>query len=69
MTPMISAPQEFHLSLRVADLAVSTNFYARFFGCAAKEQTPRYATFIVPALHLTHRSRIKATFWLTFGSF
>ena len=52
MTPMIGAPQEFHLSLRVADLEVSSNFYARFFGCAAKEKTPRYATFIVPALHL-----------------
>ena len=46
------APREFHLSLRVADLNASVEFYTRFFGLAPKELTKRYATFIVPELAL-----------------
>lgn len=46
------AVQEFHLSLRVADLAASVAFCTRFFGLAPKELTQRYAAFIVPELAL-----------------
>lgn len=52
MTEMIPAVQEFHLSLRVADLDASTAFYTAFFGTAPKERTARYTTFIVPDLRL-----------------
>lgn len=43
---------EFHLSLRVADLEHSTNFYTAFFGVEPKDRTARFSTFIVPHLHL-----------------
>lgn len=44
--------QEFHLSLRVADLARSTAFYTAVLGTGPKDATPRYSTFIVPHLNL-----------------
>ena len=44
--------QEFHVSLRVADLAASTTFYRAFFNIPPKDVTPRYSTFVVPQLHL-----------------
>jgi catechol 2,3-dioxygenase-like lactoylglutathione lyase family enzyme len=44
--------QEFHLSLRVADLAASTAFYGAFFNTPPKDTTARYSTFVVPHLHL-----------------
>lgn len=44
--------QEFHLSLRVADLAVSTAFYTAFFTVPPKDVTARYSTFVVPHLRL-----------------
>jgi catechol 2,3-dioxygenase-like lactoylglutathione lyase family enzyme len=43
---------EFHLSLRVTDLAKSTTFYAILLGVAPKDATARYSTFVVPHLHL-----------------
>ena len=49
---MIASPTEFHLSLRVADLATSTDFYTAFLGVEPKDRTPRFSTFVVPALHL-----------------
>jgi catechol 2,3-dioxygenase-like lactoylglutathione lyase family enzyme len=49
---MIPAAQEFHASLRVADLDASTAFYTAFFGVAPKERTARYTTFVVPHLAL-----------------
>lgn len=52
MTAMIPSVREFHISLRVADLAASTRFYEAFFGTAPKDRTARYSTFIVPALAL-----------------
>ena len=50
-TPFPEA-QEFHLSLRVADLAKSTAFYAAILGVGPKDTTARYSTFIVPHLNL-----------------
>ncbi|MGZ8287914.1 MAG: VOC family protein [Telluria sp.] len=44
--------QEFHLSLRVADLAKSTAFYAAILNAGPKDATARYSTFIVPHLNL-----------------
>lgn len=44
--------QEFHLSLRVADLAESTAFYAALLRVEPKDATARYSTFIVPHLNL-----------------
>ncbi|MHB1676468.1 MAG: VOC family protein [Sulfuriferula sp.] len=44
--------QEFHMSLRVADLDLSTIFYTNFFAIAPKDRTARFSTFIVPHLHL-----------------
>lgn len=44
--------QEFHISLRVADLAASVVFYAALFRIAPKDHTERYATFVVPHLAL-----------------
>jgi catechol 2,3-dioxygenase-like lactoylglutathione lyase family enzyme len=49
---MIPAAAEFHLSIRVADLDVSTAFYTAFLGVAPKDRTARYATFIEPELRL-----------------
>ncbi|MBS1123615.1 MAG: Arsenate reductase [Deltaproteobacteria bacterium] len=44
-------PSEFHASVRVADLANSTRFYAWLLGVGPKEWTHRYATFVHPSLH------------------
>ncbi|MGZ8355073.1 MAG: VOC family protein [Telluria sp.] len=44
--------REFHLSLRVADLAKSTAFYAAILNAGPKDATARYSTFIVPHLNL-----------------
>jgi protein-tyrosine-phosphatase/catechol 2,3-dioxygenase-like lactoylglutathione lyase family enzyme len=41
---------EFHVSLRVQDLARSVHFYAWLLGSAPKEWTHRYATFVAPQL-------------------
>ncbi|WP_253253704.1 VOC family protein [Acidithiobacillus marinus] len=49
---MIPATQEFHLSFRVADLAISTRFYTQFLDVAPKQSTARFSTFIVPHLCL-----------------
>lgn len=51
-TPTFPAAHEFHISLRVADLAVSTIFYTAFLGTAPKDATARYSTFTVAHLHL-----------------
>jgi catechol 2,3-dioxygenase-like lactoylglutathione lyase family enzyme len=51
-TAMIPDATEFHVSLRVHDLAVSTEFYTKFFGVLPKDILPRYTTFIVPHLRL-----------------
>ena len=44
--------QEFHTSIRVADLPRSTRFYAWLLATWPKEWTHRYATFIREDLHL-----------------
>lgn len=49
---MIVAPAEFHISIRVADLAASTVFYTQFLGVEPKDSTARFSTFIVPELRL-----------------
>lgn len=49
---MIVAPEEFHLSIRVSDLAQSTAFYTAFLGAEPKDSTPRFSTFVVPSLRL-----------------
>ena len=49
---MIPNSQEFHLSIRVADLGRSTAFYRQFFGVEPKDHKARYSTFIVPHLRL-----------------
>lgn len=46
------AGEEFHASIRVADLARSTAFYAWLLGAWPKEWTHRYATFVRPELNL-----------------
>ena len=51
-TSRFPAAHEFHISLRVADLARSTTFYTEFFGVEPKDRTARFSTFIVPHLHL-----------------
>ncbi len=51
-TNRFPAADEFHISLRVADLEHSTKFYTVFFGVEAKDRTARFSTFIVPHLHL-----------------
>ncbi|WP_343269894.1 VOC family protein [Kordiimonas marina] len=43
---------EFHASIRVADLATSVRFYAWLLGTWPKDWTHRYATFIRPDLNL-----------------
>ncbi|WP_123105890.1 VOC family protein [Acidithiobacillus sulfuriphilus] len=40
------------MSLRVADLAVSTTFYTALLGVAPKDRAARYSTFLVPHLRL-----------------
>ncbi|MEY2340775.1 VOC family protein [Acidithiobacillus sp. IBUN Pt1247-S3] len=52
MEAMIPSTQEFHLSIRVADLSRSTEFYTHFFGVEAKDKTARFSTFIIPHLRL-----------------
>lgn len=54
MVSTVSFPQaqEFHVSLRVADLATSTAFYTAFFAVPPKDTTARYSTFVIPNLHL-----------------
>lgn len=54
MDDLTSFPQaqEFHLSLRVADLATSTAFYTAILGVGPKDATARYSTFVVPHLNL-----------------
>ncbi|MEW6612824.1 MAG: VOC family protein [Pseudomonadota bacterium] len=49
---LVPAAAEFHLSLRVVDLASSTAFYTAFLGVEPKDRTARYSTFIAPALRL-----------------
>lgn len=49
---MVASPVEFHISIRVADLAESTAFSSQFLGVEPKDSTARFSTFIVPALHL-----------------
>lgn len=49
---MIPTTREFHLSFRVAGLAISTRFYTQFLGVAPKQSTARFSTFIVPHLCL-----------------
>lgn len=44
-------PDEFHASVRVKNLAVSTRFYAWLLGAPPKEWTHRYSTFVRPELH------------------
>jgi protein-tyrosine-phosphatase/catechol 2,3-dioxygenase-like lactoylglutathione lyase family enzyme len=44
------APQEFHASIRVPDLAAAARFYAWLLGVAPKEWTHRYVTFVSEAL-------------------
>lgn len=51
-SPSFPPAQDFHMSLRVADLDRSTAFYTAFFGLPPKDSTARYSTFIVPHLHL-----------------
>ena len=51
-TNMVPQSTEMHISLRVHDLALSTEFYTKFFGVLPKDILPRYTTFIVPHLHL-----------------
>ncbi|OZB50715.1 MAG: glyoxalase, partial [Thiomonas sp. 15-63-373] len=42
-SPAFPAAHEFHMSLRVADLARSTAFYTAFFGLPPKDRTARYS--------------------------
>src|SRR5688572_16587268 len=48
--PLIDSPEEFHISIRVADLQQSIAFYTAFLGVAPKTTTARFATFIAPHL-------------------
>ena len=43
-------PEEFHASVRVANLARSTRFYSWLLATEPKEWTHRYATFVHPSL-------------------
>jgi protein-tyrosine-phosphatase/catechol 2,3-dioxygenase-like lactoylglutathione lyase family enzyme len=43
-------PQEFHVSLRVPDLAAAAGFYTWLLGVSPKEWTHRYVTFVSAAL-------------------
>lgn len=45
------SPVEFHVSVRVTNLARSTRFYAWLLGAQPKEWTHRYATFVRPGLN------------------
>lgn len=48
--PAPLAPQEFHASVRVPDLAAAARFYAWLLGVEPKEWTHRYVTFVSVAL-------------------
>ncbi len=48
--PAGPAPREFHMSLRVPDLAQAARFYTWLLGVAPKEWTHRYVTFVSEAL-------------------
>lgn len=48
--PAPLAPQEFHASVRVPDLAAAARFYAWLLGVEPKEWTHRYVTFVSAAL-------------------
>lgn len=50
--PAGPSPQEFHVSVRVTDLARSARFYTWLLGAAPAEWTHRYTTFVRPELHL-----------------
>lgn len=50
--PLVPGAMEFHLSLRVTDLDVSTKFYTAFLSTRPKDRTARYSTFVVPHLRL-----------------
>lgn len=47
-SPSGPEPHEFHASVRVANVAKSTRFYACLLGAKPKEWTHRYATFVRP---------------------
>ena len=49
---LVPGAGEWHMSMRVADLAVSTTFYTALLGVAPKDRTARYSTFVVPHLRL-----------------
>lgn len=49
---LIPSSEEFHLSVRVADLEASTAFYTAFLDVQPKDKTPRFSTFVVPHLRL-----------------
>ena len=49
---MIDSPEEFHLSVRVADLPRSTAFYSGLLGVEPKDRTTRFTTFVAPRLRL-----------------
>jgi thioredoxin type arsenate reductase len=48
--PESPQPEEFHISMRVYDLAEGARFYAWLFGAQPKEWTHRYVTFVRPEL-------------------
>jgi len=48
--PQGPEPTEFHISIRTESLVESARFYAWLFGCAPKEWTHRYVTFVRPEL-------------------
>ena len=50
--PLAPGAAEFHVSLRVTDLAVSTQFYTALLGAQPQDRTVRYSTFVVPHLKL-----------------
>lgn len=52
MEAIVPGSLEFHISIRVADLARSTEFYTHLFGVEPKDRKERFSTFLVPHLHL-----------------
>jgi arsenate reductase len=48
--PESPEPEEFHISMRVKNLAESARFYAWLFGAHPKEWTHRFVTFVRPEL-------------------
>ena len=45
-----------HVSINVADVSKSVEFYQRVFGIAPQKQTPHYAKFDLPILNFTMQS-------------